>query len=280
MRDQNRIDSLTQSFPNPFSGLNSVYNSTITRANLLRPYPQFGDITVQKDDGYAWYHSLQVKTEKRFSKGYTFVLAYTLSKYMQATEYLNASDKLPYRSLSDFDRPQIFTLSGVYELPFGRGRQFASSMVKPLDVVLGGWQLNGTAVRQAGAPLNFGNVLFNGDVRNIALPKGERNAVRWFNTEAGFDRNTRNQLDGNIRTFPLRLGGVRADGQSTWNFSLAKTFTIYERLKAQFRAETYNAMNHPSFAVPNVVPTNSSFGAVTQTNSEPRNWQFALRLNF
>jgi hypothetical protein len=73
---------------------------------------------------------------------------------------------------------------------------------------------------------------------------------------------------------------VRGDGQSTWNFSLSKNFTIYERLKAQLRAETYNVMNHPSFADPNTSPTNSSFGVVTQANSEPRNWQFALRLNF
>ena len=280
IRDQKTIDFLSLSFPNPFFGLNTVYPGMITRANLLRPYPQFGDITVQKDDGYAWYHSLQVKTEKRFSKGYTFVLAYTFSKYMQATEYLNPSDPLPYRGLSDFDRPQILTLSGVYELPFGHGRRFGATMAKPLNAVLGGWQLNGTAVRQFGQPLGFGNALFNGNVAGIALPKGQRNAVRWFNTEAGFDRNTKNQLDSNIRTFPLRFGGVRADGQSTWNFSLAKTFTIYERLKAQLRAETYNAMNHPSFANPNLSPTNSAFGAVTQTNSEPRNWQFALRINF
>ena len=62
--------------------------------------------------------------------------------------------------------------------------------------------------------------------------------------------------------------------------ALAKTFPIYERMKGQFRAETYNAMNHPSFANPNLTPTNSSFGVSGQTNSEPRNWQFALRITF
>jgi len=87
-------------------------------------------------------------------------------------------------------------------------------------------------------------------------------------------------LANNIQTFPLRFAGVRTDGQSTWNFSLSKNFAIWERLKAQFRAETYNVMNHPSFANPNTSVTNSSFGLVTQANSEPRNWQFALRLTF
>ena len=280
LRDQATIDYLTQTFPNPFSGLNSVYGTSISRANLLRPYPQFGDITVTQPTGYSWYHALQVRGEKRFSKGYTLQVGYTFSKYMQATQFLNPSDPVPYRSLSDLDRPHLFTASGVYEVPFGRGRQFGAAMPKPLAFALSGWQLNGTVVRQAGAPLNFGNIIFIGDIHNIALPKGERTADRWFNTAAGFEKNSKNQLANNIRAFPLRFGGVRGDGQSTWNFSLSKDFTIRERLQAQFRAETYNVMNHPSFADPNMSVTNSSFGVVTQAASEPRSWQFVLKLKF
>lgn len=280
VRDQNTINYLTQTFPNPFSGLNKVYGTTMSRANLLRPYPQFDDISVARDDGFAWYHSLQARVEKRFSKGYTVAVGYTYSKYMQATEYLNPSDTRPYRSISDFDRPQILTLSGVYELPFGRGRRFGASMSKPLDAIAGGWQFNGSVIRQAGAPLGFGNALFTGNIKDIPLPKAERSPDRWFNTGAGFERTTSRQLANNLRAFPLRFSGVRSDGQSTWNFSLAKTFPIYERMKGQFRAETYNAMNHPSFANPNLTPTNSSFGVIGQTNSEPRNWQFALRITF
>jgi hypothetical protein len=280
LRDQATIDYLTQTFPNPFSGLNSVYGTSMSRANLLRPYPQFGDITVTEPTGYSWYHSLQVRGEKRFSKGYTLQVGYTFSKYMQATEFLNPSDPVPYRSLSDLDRPHLFTASGVWELPFGRGRQLGAAMAKPLAFVLGGWQLNGTVVRQAGAPLNFGNVIFIGDIHNIALPKGERTADRWFNTGAGFEKNSRNALANNIRAFPMRFAGVRGDGQATWNFSLSKDFTVWERLKAQFRAETYNVMNHPSFADPNMSVTNSNFGVVTQAASEPRSWQFVLKLKF
>jgi hypothetical protein len=185
-----------------------------------------------------------------------------------------------YRSISDLDRAHVFSVSGVYELPFGRGRHFGAAMATPLDTLFGGWQINGTLVRQAGAPLGFGNAIFIGDIKSIALPKGERTVDRWFNTNAGFDKNSRNQLANNIRSFPLRFSGVLSDGQSTWNFSLSKNFTIWERLKTQFRAETYNVMNHPSFANPNTSVTNSSFGVVTQANSEPRNWQFAPRLTF
>jgi len=280
VRNQKTIDYLTATFGNRFYGLNTVYTTKMSRADLPRPYPQFVDITVIQDSGYSWYHALQLRGERRFSDGYTLQVGYTLSKYMEAIEFLNASDPLPYRSISSLDRPHVLTMSGVYEIPIGKGRQFGASMAKPLQAILGGWQLNGTVVRQSGQPLNFGNIIFTGDIHNIALPKDQHSADRWFNTDAGFERNSKNQLAQNIRTFPLRFTGVRGDGQSMWNFSLSKNFAVWERLKGQFRAENYNTMNHASFANPNTSPTNTAFGVITQASSEPRNWQFALKLLF
>jgi hypothetical protein len=267
-RDQTAINSLTQSFTSPFAGLNSVFGSTITRATLLEPFPEFGTIAIQRSMGYSWYNSLQVKADKRLARGVSMQMGYTWSKYMQATEFQNASDSRPYRTISDSDRGQVFTLSGVWELPLFRKRRF------------GGWQLNGTAVRQSGTPLGFGNALFIGNVGDIPLSKDQRSVDRWFNTDAGFNKVSAQQLANNIQTFPIRFSGIRSDGQSTWNFSLFKDFKIAEKAKAQFRAEVYNSMNHPSFDVPNTTPTNSSFGAVTAVVSEPRNWQLALKLSF
>jgi hypothetical protein len=140
--------------------------------------------------------------------------------------------------------------------------------------------VNTTAIRQAGAPLGFGNAIFTGNLKDIPLPKSERSADRWFNTNAGFNKVSSQQLANSIRTFPLRFSGVRSDGQASWNFSLLKDFRFGERASAQFRAELYNAGNHPNFDVPNTTPTNSSFGISTQAVSEPRNWQFALRFKF
>lgn len=77
-----------------------------------------------------------------------------------------------------------------------------------------------------------------------------------------------------------RLTSVRGDGQSTWSFSLFRDFRIWERLQAQLRAEAYNAMNHTSFNNPDMSVTNSNFGVVTQAASEPRSWQFGLKLLF
>ena len=279
-RDQNTINFLTATFPNPFSGLNSVYTSTISRASLLTPYPQFGAISVLEPQGYSWYHSLQARLERRFSKGYTVQFGYTYSKFMQATEFQNASDARPYRTVSDLDRPQILTMSGVWEIPYGKGKAFGAHAPGAIQAALGGWQLNGTAIRQAGAPLGFGNALFSGNIKDIALPQDQRSADEWFNVNAGFVKATANQLANNIQTFPIRFSGVRSDGQATWSASLFRNYTIRERVTAQFRAEVFNLNNHPTFDVPNTTPTSSSFGIATATISEPRNWQFALKLKF
>jgi hypothetical protein len=279
-RDQATINSLTASFPNPFYGLNSVYTSTITRAQLLSPYPEFGAINVLEPQGYSWYHSMQTRIERRMARGLMMQAGYTYSKFMQATEFQNASDPVPYRTVSDLDRPRILTLSGIWEVPFGAGRKFGSQSPAPINFALGGWQLDGTVVRQSGAPLGFGNALFVGDIKNIPLPSGQQSPDEWFNVNAGFVKTTANQLANNIQTFPIRFSGVRADGQSTYSLSLIKNFKVTERIIAQFRAECYNAMNHPSFDVPNTTPTSGSFGISTAVVSEPRNWQFALKLKY
>ena len=139
---------------------------------------------------------------------------------MEATSFLNPTDPTPYEVISANDRPHRLAMSGVWELPYGRKRHFGSHIPLAMDLVLGGWQLGGVAIRQAGAPLGFGNVIFNGDLHDIVLPKGERSASQWFNTAAGFNRNTNQQLASNIITFPTRFSGVRADGEARWDFSM------------------------------------------------------------
>jgi len=279
-RDQTTINFLTATFPNPFLGLNPIYGTTISRENLLKPYPEFGNISAEEPIGYSWYHSLQVRSEKRFSHGYTFQLAYTWSKLMEAVEFLNATDPLPYESISSFDRTHRLAMSGIWELPVGRGKRFGADLPPAVNFVIGNWQLSGVVTRQSGAPLGFGNRIFNGDIKNLALPNDQRTAERWFNVDAGFNRTSAQQLDRNIRTFPLRFSGVRSDIQSRWDLSLTKSFPIGEKLKAQFRAEVFNALNQTNFNNPNTDPTSTAFGTITSTAGEARNWQFAFKLTF
>jgi hypothetical protein len=277
-RDQATINFLSATFPNPFFGTNPIYVSVISRADLLKPYPHFGSILVAEPIGYSWYHALQTRIERRMASGFTFQLGYTFSKLMEATQYLNAADPAPYESLGPLDRTHRLTMSGILEIPVGRDRRFGASLPSVVDLFVGGWQLGGVVVRQSGAPLEFGNALFTGNLDDIPLSKGERDVDRWFNTEAGFNRNSAQQLSSNVRTFPLRFGNVRSDGRATWDFSAIKNVRM-AGTTLQFRAEVYNAMNHANFNNPNTSPTSTAFGRITSAG-DARNWQFSLKLKF
>jgi len=280
-RDQETISYLAQTFPNPFYGIDPIFGQRISRANLLRPYPQFGDINVEEPIGYSIYHSMQNRIERRFSQGFTLQIAYTWSKLMEATSFLNPTDPLPYYVIGNFDRTHRTAGSGIWEVPVGRGRKWGNSLPGVLEGILGGWQVSGMYQNQSGPPLGFGNIIFNGNLKDIVLPKDQRSAERWINIDAGFNRVSSQQLGSNIRTFPLRLSGVRGDNQVRWDFSFIKNFQLHEDARVEFRAETYNAFNQTSFNAPNTSPTSSSFGQITSVVSPSgRSWQFALKVVF
>jgi hypothetical protein len=280
VRDQATINALSATVANPFSGINPIYPKTITVADLLRPYPQFGDITETQPLGYSWYHALQVRAEKRFAHGYMLGASYTYSKNMEATSFLNAGDAAVNRSISALDRPHRLNLQGIVELPFGRARLIGSQIPKVLDFVIGGWQVNNIFTYQSGSALGFGNIIFNGNLHDIPLSSGERSANRWFNTAAGFVTASAQQLASNIRTFPKALAGVRGDGQTDWNVSLIKHFKLKERVNLELRFEGYDIMNHPNFSDPNTTVTSSAFGTVTSQAGLSREFQGSIRVTF
>jgi hypothetical protein len=199
---------------------------------------------------------------------------------MEALEFLNPADPLPYESVSSFDRTQRIASTGIWEIPVGKGRKFGTALPGPVNFIIGGWQLGAVVALQSGGPMGFGNAIFNGDINNINLPSGQRDVDRWFNTDAGFNKNANQQLASNFRQFPLRLNGVRSPGQRSWDFSIVKNFTIRESLKTQFRADAYNAWNHTNFNAPNTTPTNTAFGRITGTAGDSRNWQVSLKVMF
>jgi hypothetical protein len=280
VRDQAAINFLSQTFPSPFYGLGPFYSRTISRANLLRPYPHFTTVSVSQPVGYNWYHALQVRAARRFSRGLTLNAGYTFSKLMEAVAFLNETDPRPYESLSASDRPHRLSLSAVWEIPVGKGRQFLRRAPKLVHTVLGQWQLSVIGFYQSGPPLAWGNIIFQGDPDTIALPSAERDVDRWFNVDAGFNRVSGQALSNNIRAFPLRLSGVRTDNQAKWDASLTKTFRLYERTTLRFRAQCFNITNSTNFGGPNVTPANTAFGRVTTTSGPPRTFQFSLNLNF
>jgi len=288
VRDQATINYLSFNMPNPFRGLmpagasGTFTGTNISRERLLRPFPQFDSVTTSSHDGYSWYHSFQSRIDKRFSKGYTLTWNYTWSKFMQASELLNAADLRPYETISDLDRPHRVSMSGIYEFPFGRGRRFGANVNPVLSGIISGWQLSGIYAYQSGAPLGWGNIIFYGNIKDIALPSDQRTIDRWFNTDAGFEKASAKALGSNVRAFPLRFSHIRGDVINNFDFSAIKNTRIAEGKTAQFKAEFINAFNRPQFPGPDMTPTSATFGKVTastQTNYA-RRIQISLKFIF
>ncbi len=284
LRDNDHINYMTEQVPNPFYPLlpgTGLSGQTVSRSYLLSgpEYSHFTGLTSTNYEGYSWYHAMQVRTERRFSAGWSINAAYTWSKSMEAINRLNGEYSPLQYVVSTQDRPHRFVISGLWELPFGRGKKWLSTAPGVVDKVFGGWQVQGIYTAQSGPPINFGNVLYIGDIHDITLPPGERNVSRWFNT-GNFDRTPANQLSGNYRTFPSRLNDVRADGVNSWDLSVLKNTRIHERVNTQFRAEFLNAFNHPMFNAPNTSPTSTAFGTVTSQRGYPRRIQLMLKLVF
>lgn len=283
VRDQATIDYLGQQVPNPFYPLlpkTNLASVNVQRSQLLRPYPQYSGISRNENVGYSWYHSMQIRAERRFSKGLSAGLSHTWSKLMEAVSYLNGADLRPEEVISSQDRTHRTTINWLYELPIGRGKALAGSSSGIVGYLIGGWQLQGIYTRQSGAPLGFGNSIFMGDLKNVPLPAGDRTPARWFNTAAGFERDNQRVLAANYRTLPSRFSGIRADGPNNWDISMLKNTRVTEKVQLQFRAEAINAMNHPQFTAPNTTPTSTAFGTVTGEFAWPRVIQFGLKVLF
>ena len=286
VRDQPRIDYLSRpDLENPFFGVlpaTTTLGSTrkISRAALLTAYPQFTTVETTTNEGYSWYHSLQVGFDRRFSHGHTLNVSHTWSKFMEAVSYLNAMDPRPYRSISAADHPHRISASWIVELPFGNGRAIGAGLRRPWSALIDGWQVEGLYVYQSGAPLDFGNVLFRGDVRGIALPADLRSADRWFNTEAGFERDSAQALAWNLRCFPLRFSGVRAAPINNWDLSLMKNSRWKERVTLQLRGDFLNAFNRVWFSAPNTNPVSSTFGVISAEQGNMRRIQIGAKLLF
>ncbi|MGE0105312.1 MAG: carboxypeptidase regulatory-like domain-containing protein [Blastocatellales bacterium] len=300
-RDQTTINFLTGTVPNPFRNLipgTGLNGSTVQRQQLLRSFPQFGTVSTFRFDGSSDYHSGQIRVEKRFSRGYTLLASYTWSKFIEAVSFLNEVDTDYERRIQGADIPHRVVVSGIWEVPFGRGRRWGTDWNRALDTVLGGWQFQGIWQAQNGRPFSIGNVYYNGDITRLKTDISSANVDGRVFDISGFyfndaavqtngvvdpakQRNdSRIQLANNIRTLPSQFSGLRGDSLNLWDLSVSKNFSFTESIKLQVRGEYLNAFNTPFFNNPNTDPRNSDFGRVTSANNLPRNVQIGLRLVF
>ncbi len=269
--------------------------NTSINCNSLRPYPDIGGISGTASFGVGNYNALTAKLEKRFSKGLQFITAYTYGHALADTgTTLSGSQgfytKDPLNTISNYssaawDIRHNFTTGFTYELPFGRGKAYGSSMNKLVDGLFGGWQTNGILTLRTGNPYTIyasgcqgvwagcGPDLVSGMNPNAA-PAAGRTPSEWFNTAAVTAPAALTQGDLGLQT-------NYAPPTRTLDLSLFKDFRFTERFLMQFRAESFNLANTPQFNTPDSGLGDAKFGQVTstQTGSE-RHIQFSLRLQF
>ncbi|MBO0719659.1 MAG: TonB-dependent receptor [Blastocatellia bacterium] len=289
--------------PNPFfgtqAGVGILGSATVALGQLLRPYPQFGDVIMYgASGGNSFYNALSVKAQKRFSKGFSLLTAYTFSKlldditgnsnYFAPDNTANVIDAYNRRrdyGLSSVDMPHRFTMSGTYELPFGRGKSFLTSANRITSRVAGGWQFNAIVTYQSGFPLsvtqqvNNTNAFSLGQRPNVVLGVDPATAgdvsdrLGSYLNSAAFSLTPANTFGNAPRTI-----GVRSPSTALWDLSLLKNTTIFERFNAQFRFEAVNAFNTPVFRAPNTQLGNANFGVISSQANFARIMQVSLRL--
>lgn len=280
-----------------------AYNEAILRTgpedsrsiSQRQPWPQFGRIQQVDHLGNANYNALGLKLQQRFSKGLTYLVAYTWSKSIDDTSAIrtrsgdrlfppNSYDIAAERGLSQFHQEQRVVASFVYELPLGRGKHFLSGAGVG-DAILGGWQLSSIVTFADGTPLNVGNI---GDRANIG---GDGN----FPDATGIDPIPDNRTPDNywnIAAFDpanpelqFRFGNVGRNvlfnpGLAQWDFSAVKNTRIREGHTLQFRFEGFNFSNRPNFNAPATDSRNpATFGRIT-TARTMRELQFGLKYVF
>jgi hypothetical protein len=288
-------DATVQSFlqtnvANPFRNLPEAAGtaffspSTVQRQQLLRPFPQFQNVNVFEDDGRSWYDAFQLRVERRFAQDFSFLGTYTYSRLEEELTRLNPTDTQYERRIGDADIPHRFTASGIWELPFGRGKQFFREAGGLAQVLLGGFQLTGLYQFQTGLPLT---------VPPAELTPGTTDIVTTINSSTidtgTFDINLlqdraalRNGFA--IRTAPSRFSSFRGDTYSSLDMSLLKNIGFTETVRLQLRAEVFNVFNKPLFTGIDLnAQTRTSFGRVLTGNNQvnlPREFQFGIKLLF
>jgi hypothetical protein len=276
-RDQATIDSLSALVPNPFANLIpgvGLNGTTVGRSTLLQPFPEFGRVFVQNANGASsYFESLNVRIEKRYSRGLSLLANYTYSKLIEKVRYLNDFDPSPEKRVATDDRPQRFVASASYELPFG-----ASKLInlgnKWTNRLVGGWVVNGIYTWQLGAPLGWGNVIYFGG--DIHLNPRQVNGPSFDTTR--FNTNSQQQLADNIRSFPTQFGNLRGDGANNIDLSMIKNTRLSERLNFQLRFESFNAFNRVEFNNPSLSATSSGFAKITGQNNLSRTVQIGARV--
>ena len=301
------IDQTVSNFNNPDPGPSAIqarrpiqFYSDSLNPDILRP---LGTIRYLDSGRNSIYNALQVRTEKRYSHGYTFVASFNYQKGL-ATGY-SVNESGPFASNVPQDPRNIaadrgrfaldqrfrFVFSHVWELPVFRTSKGLTRFL------LRGWALNGIVQLTSGFPLTIGQSGDSMNTGSASAPRPNivpgavvprvmdgRSVSRWFDTSA-FVRAKCAGCPGDGITIgkgygDAGVGLIDAPAQKTWDFALFKEFVFRERQRIQFRWEAFNFLNTPQLNAPDITLGDAAFGRITSTITNNREMQFALKYSF
>ncbi|HTU33616.1 MAG TPA: TonB-dependent receptor [Candidatus Acidoferrum sp.] len=305
--DLNQITNTALLNANDISACNGATPASIAAdpSTCGRPYPAFGGLGGSNFNSISNYDSFQISLTKRYSSGLSFNVNYAWSHMLDDQDSAGwgstAGDQIwqignnPVANYgnSNFDIPQALKGTAIYELPFGIGRAYMNK--NPLlDAALGGWRVSGTFIYQDGTPFTVydggvndysqAGTVFANPVSGVSphsagtCPSGAAVGTIncWFNPNA-FETPTE-QGNGTFGTVGRNtLFGPKL---SNINLSLAKTWHFTERFGFTFSADATNALNHPSFALPNRDVSSTSVGQITSVSNAAREMQLVGRFTF
>jgi hypothetical protein len=290
-RDVNQIDprigyqngaAVTRSVANPFFNLlpeNKMPGQLRTTRNvavsqLLRQYPQYGGLQERLVNRvHNRYQAIQVQVQRAFMNGFNLVFGYNYNRERNEEYYDeldNFTDNLTYQDAVN-PRHRV-TGAMIYQLPFGKGRKYGSSWNGVTDAILGGWALSGIFTFNTGQFLRFPGYLVDGDPSLDNPTKELMFDTSKFKVLPAFTR----------RTNPLQYDGVKGMAFKNLDLTLAKEFSITERVRFELRMEAYNATNTFNGALPSVAFGTSAFGKVTAQapGYNGRQFQYSGRFRF
>lgn len=264
-----------------------------SKNQLLRAFPQMNGVTNNTEfSAYTRADEVQISFERRFAAGWNFNAGYTGLKLREADFFMNEFETKRTERPSNDGRPHRFTMTGVYEFPFGKGKRFLAAAPKALDMVLGGWQAAATYEFQPGGLIDWGNPFYYGSDVN-SIKDVTRTWETWFNpagtgcgartsAPTGFERCATLQANGpHVRVFPTRIPGLRSDNTNQWNANLSKNLRMTERVNMQLRLDALNVQNRSQMAGPNTDPNSTNFGRITSQTAAVNRWiQVQARLTF
>jgi hypothetical protein len=265
--------------------INTVLSPSAGAIDPRRPYytisPKTQNIIARSADGVSRYNSLQLKYTRRMANGLQALVSYTYAESKDDTSIFWVwDDTLNYNPMG-VDFRHVASIAWTYELPIGEGRQFLATAPKALDLIAGGWSINGIAWMRTGPPLSVtaANNLLNTGTSNYANVKCSdvnypKRIEQWFDTSCFVD-STDPYVFGNARP-----GSLRGPGVVNFDLSAFKTFKFQERRSLEFRAEFFNAFNNPHFGNPTTGRSSGNYGRITGTTLTPREIQLGLKLLF